>query len=87
MSNSSDGRNRSEETAEEIASEHGEMIEFGRAVKLFESAAAELRRNGHATVGALVACDEAKRNLETLFAEYDEMRKLGVGDWSGDRDD
>lgn len=65
-----------EDTAEQIAEKHGQLIEFGRAVKQLEDAAASLRRNGHATVAALEGAEQAIENLETVFAEYEEMRKF-----------
>ena len=67
-----------EETAEDIAEEHEHIIEFGRAVKQLEDAADILRRNGHLTVSALDAIEDAQENLDIVGSEemaLDEFRR------------
>jgi len=61
--------------AEEVADEHSEMLEFGRAVVRLEAAAESLRKNGHATVQALELAEDAVDDLETVFDEYQAIRE------------
>jgi hypothetical protein len=62
-----------ERTAGEIADEHGQLLEFGRAVKLLRNAAADLERNGHLTVGAWEAIEKATDDLKVVGNEEMEM--------------
>lgn len=67
--------NRKEETPDEIAENYGQIFEFGQAIRLLESASAELRNNGHATLHAYECIEEAQDALDTVFNEYDLLRQ------------
>ena len=61
--------NNTEETAEDIAEEHEHIIEFGRAIKQLEEAAADLRRNGHWVEKAEDKIEAAQENLKIVGSE------------------
>lgn len=67
---------RSERTPEEIADEHGEMLEFGRAVAKLRSAADELERNGHLTLSAYERTESVLGDMDVVFEEYAELDEI-----------
>ena len=62
-------RETPERTEEEIAEEHGQIIEFGRLVKRLRKAVDHLETNGQTTTGVFDALDDADDLLNTVAAE------------------
>lgn len=66
---------QTDRTPREIADEHNQIVEFGRAIKLLRDTADELERNGHTTVSALEAGERLEGLLNTVAREEGEIRQ------------